>query len=47
MAFDKAIELDPKWAEPWNNKGAALNALGKISEANEAFAKAKELRYNG
>jgi Flp pilus assembly protein TadD len=31
----------------WNNKGAALEALGKTTEANAAFPKAKELGYSG
>ena len=38
-----ALSLDPKDALDWNNKGLALNALGKTTEAEAAFAKAKEL----
>ena len=38
--FDKAIELDPTYAEAWNNKGVSLFHLGKYEEALEAFDKA-------
>jgi Flp pilus assembly protein TadD len=31
----------------WEGKGEALKALGRQSEANSAFAKAKELGYQG
>ena len=36
-----AIELDPQLAEAWYNKSIALKALGRTTEANAAFAKAK------
>ena len=42
-AFDKAIELDPKWAMPWRDKGNALRKLGKPDEAIQALDKAIEL----
>ncbi|MEI6103000.1 MAG: tetratricopeptide repeat protein [Methanothrix sp.] len=41
--YDEAIRLDPNCADAWNNKGNALNALGRTTEANDIFAKAKEL----
>ena len=47
MAAEKAIELDPKNAFAWVNKDFALKALGRTTEANAAFAKAKELGYKG
>lgn len=47
QAFDEAIKLDPQNGGLWNNKGLALNALGQTYEADEAFAKAKELGYKG
>lgn len=47
QAYDEAIRLDPNLAVAWNNKGKALEALGKTAEANAAFAKAKELGYEG
>jgi len=34
-------------AEAWYNKGVALEALGRTSDADAAFAKAKELGYTG
>jgi Flp pilus assembly protein TadD len=46
-AYDEAIRLDPNDAAAWNNKGVALEALGKTTEANAAFAKAQELGYEG
>ncbi len=46
-AYDASIRLDPNDAAVWNNKGMALKALGRTTEANAAFAKAKELGYTG
>jgi tetratricopeptide (TPR) repeat protein len=43
-AYDKAIELEPSEATvDWQNKGCALKALGYDSEAEIAFAQAREL----
>jgi tetratricopeptide (TPR) repeat protein len=44
-AYDEAIKLDPNNADVWNNKGNALKKLGLTIEANEAYAKAKELGH--
>ena len=44
-AYDKVIELNPADAKTWNEKGVALQALGKNAEADAAFSKAKELGY--
>ena len=44
-AYNEAIELDPNNADFWNSKGNALKKLGLTTEANEAYAKAKELGY--
>jgi Flp pilus assembly protein TadD len=46
-AYDEAIRLDPNDATAWYNKGVALEALGKTTEAKAAFAKAKDLGYKG
>lgn len=46
-AYDKAIELDPNYAQAWNNKGLALKDDGDIEMSNKAFARAKELGYPG
>jgi Flp pilus assembly protein TadD len=46
-AFDKAIEIEPQHALAWYNKGTALMLLRRNSEADAAFAKAKELGYKG
>jgi len=45
-AYDEAIRTDPNDAVAWNNKGAVLEAVGRTTEADAAFAKAKELGYN-
>jgi tetratricopeptide (TPR) repeat protein len=42
-AFDKAIEIDPEYAEAWYNKGNALYAQSKYNEAMQAFDKAIEI----
>ena len=41
--FDEIIRLAPNLAYVWSNKGTALKLLGRTTEANAAFAKAKEL----
>ncbi len=41
--YDKAIELDPKWAVPWNGKGNALLSLNRYNESTRCFDKAIEL----
>jgi Flp pilus assembly protein TadD len=46
-ALDEAIRLDPKLAGAWSNIGLALEAIGRTTEANAAFAKARELGYTG
>jgi tetratricopeptide (TPR) repeat protein len=43
-AYDRALELDPLDPEVWQNKGYALNKLGKNKEANECFWKATGLK---
>jgi tetratricopeptide (TPR) repeat protein len=44
-AIENAIQLKPDYALAWNNKGWDLKTLGRTTEANTAFAKAKELGY--
>jgi tetratricopeptide (TPR) repeat protein len=41
--FDKAIEIDPKNAAAWGEKGHALNELGNLLEAIKCFDKAIEI----
>ncbi len=41
--YDKAIEQDQSFVLAWNNKGTALQALGRDVEAKEAFARASAL----
>jgi tetratricopeptide (TPR) repeat protein len=42
-AYDKAIELNPKYIEAWSYKGIALYALKKYEETIEAFDHVIEL----
>jgi len=42
QAYKMSIGLHKNNADCWNNMGAALIALGRIEEANAAFANAKE-----
>jgi tetratricopeptide (TPR) repeat protein len=42
-AYEQAIRLDPNFALAHNNKGLALEALGKIQEAQQAYERARHL----
>ncbi len=39
--FIKVTAINPNYIEAWNKEGEALKALGRIEEADAAFAKAK------
>jgi len=41
--FDEAIRLNPDFAAAWNNKGIILEELGRASEADAAYSRAREL----
>lgn len=43
QAFDGALQADPDDAQVWSLKGDALKALGRQAEADEAYARAREL----
>jgi tetratricopeptide (TPR) repeat protein len=45
QAYNMAIKIDPQDADAWNSKGSILKLLGRTTEADASFAKAKELRY--
>lgn len=47
QVYDDAISLDPSYGSAWHNRGLALEALDRNTEANESYAKAKELGYEG
>ena len=42
-AYDKAIELEPKYSDAWNNRGEAFHNWGKFDEAIRCFDKAIEI----
>jgi tetratricopeptide (TPR) repeat protein len=42
-AYDKAIEIDPKYVTAWKNKGNVLYSLGRYNESLEALDKAIEI----
>ncbi|NMB85239.1 MAG: hypothetical protein GYA29_03200, partial [Methanothrix sp.] len=45
-AYDKATVADPAFPRLWYKKGQALKALNRLSEADSAFTKAREMGYN-
>lgn len=42
-AYDRAIEIDPKYVTAWKNKGNVLYSLGRYNESLEALDKAIEI----
>jgi tetratricopeptide (TPR) repeat protein len=44
-AYDQAIRLDPNYADAYNKKGYTLKRLGKEKEAQQAYARARQLGY--
>lgn len=42
-AFDKAIELNPQYAEAWFEKGNALTAIGRRKDAQDAYDEARKI----
>lgn len=45
-SFKKALQINPLYAEGWNNLGAAYLALSRFSDAKSAFEKAVGLNPN-
>jgi tetratricopeptide (TPR) repeat protein len=45
--YDEALKKDSKDKNAWYNKADALRMLHRNSEAEAAYAKARELGYNG
>jgi len=41
--YDRALEINPRVAEAWNNKGVALRKLGKPQEAIACYDRALEI----
>ena len=44
---ERSLAINPDNAFTWAIKGNALDKLGRLDEAKEAFAKAKEIGYPG
>jgi tetratricopeptide (TPR) repeat protein len=42
-AFERALELEPRYAAAWVRKGALLNSLGQRQDGLEAVERALEL----
>ena len=40
---DKAVDINPRWAMVWHNKGVVLGKSDRHEEAKEAFEKAHEI----
>lgn len=43
IAYDKALELDPKHVSAWNNKGIVLSRLKRFEEAINCYDRSIEL----
>jgi len=43
VCFDRALEINPEYAEAWYNKGFALGNLGKFDEAIVCYDRALEI----
>jgi serine protease Do len=43
--LDEAIRLNPEYAEAYNNRGIAHGMLGNSVQAEQDFAKSKELGF--
>ncbi len=41
--YERALELDPRYANAWNNKGFSLYALGRYEEAISCYERSLEL----
>jgi tetratricopeptide (TPR) repeat protein len=41
--YEKALEIDPRYAAAWNNKGSSLDCLGRYDEAIRCCEKALEI----
>jgi len=44
LHFDKALQLDPRLAEAWNDKGNSLRDLGRFEEAFVCYLRATEIK---
>jgi len=44
--FDKALDIDPNYAELWKNKGNALSAQSRYDEALNCYEKALDINPN-
>jgi Tfp pilus assembly protein PilF len=46
LRFEKAIELDPTYAQGWNNLGIGYEQTGRFADARRAYEKALALDPN-
>jgi tetratricopeptide (TPR) repeat protein len=45
ICYDRALEINPKDAQGWVNKGATLAEVGRIREALTSFREAERLGH--
>jgi Flp pilus assembly protein TadD len=43
IRFERAVQIDPTYAEAWNDLGIGYEQLGKLEDAREAYDKALKL----
>jgi superkiller protein 3 len=43
-SYDKALEIKPDFHEAWNNRGNALDNLGRLEDAIASYDKALEIK---
>jgi tetratricopeptide (TPR) repeat protein len=41
--YDRALEINPKSSDAWNNKGVALYSLNRVDEALQCYSRALEI----
>jgi len=44
ISYDKAIAVNPDFADAWYNRGIALEKLGRYSEADTSFEKGERIQ---
>lgn len=45
IAYNRVLEINPKDAHAWLNKGLALKVLGRFEESEDSLKRAKEMGF--